>query len=473
MSWQTYERLRAFFRDIKVYRHERLFADQHSMANIISGGEIMDLSTQSSLIQQTNLQINRLERYKDFEQMDQVGEISNALDIYGNEASLIDPEKKHAIMVRAKSNRVRDEIEDLFYNILMVDNNLQPWIRYLVKFGDLPLEIVTDADRTGVMTLKHMNVYNFTRIETKHGDMVGFFYQDEQANKPTLFHPWQVAHIRLMSLENIYNPYGRSLLDGARKHFKQLRLLEDSAIVYRVTRAPEKRVFTIPVGQVPTHDIPQYIELIARQFKKKQFFDPASGDVNERWHPLIQEDDFWMPQREDGTGPTVDTLPGAQNLDEIADIEYFQKKMVSGLKIPHSRVGIGEADEGSSEPLSKIAPEFAKQVQHIQQHVVNGLTKVAIVHLALRGYTSEDIKNFDIQMTASSAIDELYRMEVWASRADTIEALKGTELFPDEWLLKHFTRMTEDEIKDMQEEKEKRDIEAIQAGIQLGGGLGS
>jgi hypothetical protein len=309
-----------------------------------------------------------------------------------------------------------------------------------------------------------MNVYNFTRVQTKYGDLIGFFYQDELAAAPEFFHPWQVTHMRLTSYENIFHPYGRSILNGSRKHFKQLRLMEDAAIIYRLTRAPEKRIFTIPVGQIPTHEVPNYIERIASRFKKKRFFDPATGDVNERWHPLIQEDDFWLPQRPDGTGPKVDTLPGAENLDQIADIEYFKKKMISGLKIPFSRVGIGEPGENDSKALAQVAPEFAKAVQWVQREVIMGLKKVAVVHLALKGYSERDIKSFSLSMTASSAIDELYRIETWSSRADVIDALKGTELFPDEWILRRFTDMTDDEIEEVQEKKAQAAEEAAALG---------
>jgi hypothetical protein len=262
-------------------------------------------------------------------------------------------------------------------------------------------------------------------------------------------------HLRLTSFENIYHPYGRSLLDGARKHFKQLRLMEDAALIYRITRAPEKRVFTITVGNVPNSEVEQYIESIARQFKKKQFFDPSTGDVNERWHPLIQEDDFWLPQRADGTGPTITTLPGAENLDDIKDIEYFKKKMVAALKIPFDRVGLGEGQSTEERSLAAVDPVFAKEVQWIQREVAVGLKKIAIVHLALAGFKEEDLRDFDIHMTASSAIDELYRIETWQSRANVIESLRATEMFPKKWILKRFTNMTDDEIDEMEDEMDE------------------
>lgn len=477
MSWQLFDRLAAFFKATNIYRSENLFQDQSSVSRISAAGEFVNFSTQHSLLEQTNLQINRLERYKDFDQEDQVGEISAALDMYADEASLIDPEIHHSLMIKSRTLRVKEELEDFFYNTLMIDNILRPMVRYLCKFGDFPAEIVPTQNRNGVSSIRHMNVYNFTRVETKYGDLVGFFYQDEFTTNPTFFHPWQIMHLRLTNYENIYHPYGRSILDATRKHFKQLRLMEDAALIYRLTRAPEKRIFKIPVGNIPAKEVPQYIQLIAREFKKNKIFDTSSGDVSERWSPLIQEDDFWLPKRPDGSGPEIDTLPGAENLDQIADIEYFKKKMVSALKIPFSRVGIGEPSEGDAEPLSKIAPEFAKAVQWIQREIAIGLKKVAITHLALRGFSADDIRDFDLYMTASSAIDELYRIETWASRADVISSLKDTGLFPPRWLLRRFTNMTDDEIQQMEDDFKKNgglnfEDEAGGGGGGMGGGGG-
>lgn len=472
MSWQLFDRVAAFLKQANIYRRENHFKDQSSLDKLVANGEFLNFRQHHSLLEQTNLQINRLERYKDFDQMDEVGEIHLALDIYADEASLIDPELKHAITIKSKHHRVKAELEDLFFNTLLIDNWMRPAIRYLCKFGDAPFEIIPSKNRNGVMSLRMMNVYNFTRVETRYGDLIGFFFQDQLTTQPIFLHPWQVMHLRLTSFENIYNPYGQSILSGSRKHFKQLRLMEDAALIYRITRAPEKRVFTIPVGNIPTSEVPQYIELIARNFKKKKFFDPATGDVNERWHPLIQEDDFWLPQRADGTGPTVDTLKGAENLDAIKDIEYFKKKMVAGLKIPFSKVGLGEGSENDQKAVSQVSPDFAKAIQWIQREVAIGLKKVAIVHLALRGFTEEEIKSFDINLTASSSIDELYRIETWSSRADVIAQLKDIEWFPPKWVLRRFTDMTEDEIDEMLEEKEASAPPEEEGGGLLGGGGG-
>jgi hypothetical protein len=381
-----------------------------------------------------------------------MGEISLALDLYADEASLIDPERKHTLVIRAKNRRLKKELEDLFYNNLRWDTQCRPCIRYLCKYGDMPFEIILDANRGSVSSLRFMNVYNFTRIETRYGDLVGFFFMDTMWPKPLFMHPWQVMHLRLTNFENLYAPYGKSILDGGRKAFKQLRLMEDAALIYRITRAPEKRKFTIPVGMIPPKEVPEYMQMIARNFKRQRFYNPATGTFDERYSPLIQEDDFFLPRRPDGTGPDVDVLPGAENLDQIADIEYFKKKMIAPMKIPFSRVGIGEgAGEASEKSLSQSHSEFSKAVQWIQREVATGLTKVAIVHLALRGFDIDDLKGFEIALTATSAMEELYRIETWQTRTGVMADLKDLGWFPKEWIVTHFTDLSPDEIEELKD----------------------
>lgn len=473
MSWPLFDRIRAYAKSGGVFQQERIFQDQSSLDRMLSSGEFIDFNQQQALLDQTNLQINRLERYKDYEQMDEVGEVSLALDLYADETSLVDPERKHTLIIKAANKAVKEELDELFFKRLLIDNQIRALVRYLCKYGDFPAEIIPNQDRKGVASLKFMNVYNFTRVETKFGDLIGFYYQDELMSEPVFLHPWQVMHLRLTSFENIYHPYGRAILEGGRKAFKQLRLMEDAALIYRITRAPEKRVFKIPVGQIPAKEVPEYMQQIARQFKNTRFYDPRTGQFNERFSPLIQEDDFFLPSRPDGSGPTVETLKGAENLNDIKDIEYFKKKMIAPMKIPFARVGIGEgAGEGQEKSLASTDSQFSKAVQWVQREVAIGLTKVAICHLAMAGYSIEQIKGFSISMSATSAIDELYRIETWASRASVMADLKDLKWFPKSWIVGRFTDLSPEDIIELDELEENEPQEA-EAGGGGGGGGGS
>lgn len=447
MSFVLFDRLRLLFKNANIYGHEGLLQNQPDINKVFPAGVgSLDLTDPNFLLEQTNVQINRLERYKDYDQMDEVGEISLALDMYADESSLRDPERNHSVYVKTGSTRLKNEIEEFLYDTLNIDSEIRPMSRYLAKYGDLPLEIVPTDRRDGIARIRPMQVYNFTRVETKYGDLVGFFFQEE-GGEPQYLHPWQVAHIRLSSFEKIFHPYGRSILDGARRDFRRLRLMEDAALVYRLVRAPEKRLFKVPVGNLPPKEREQYIQIIARRFKKHKFIDPTTGQLNERYAPHIQDDDYWVPVTSDGSGVEVDTLQGAENLDAIADIEYFKKKMVSALKIPFHRVGIGESQGDPGKSIASQSPEFAKAVQWLQDQLIVGIKKIVLVHLALKNYPVHELKDFEIRMTSASAIDELYRIETWASRVDIMGGLKDIGMFSDDWIVESFTDMTSDELR--------------------------
>jgi hypothetical protein len=340
-SWLAFDRIRAMSRQHRIYQAQRDHQNQPQLDKLLAATHNQDGSLPNSLLDQTNLQISRLERYRDYEMMDQMGEISLALDLYGDSCALIDAERRHTLIIRAKTKRVKRELEDLYFNILQWDSHARSAARYLCKYGDAPFEIVLDKDRSGVQAMRLMNVYNFTRLETRYGDLVGFYFMDAMWTQPQFLHPWQTMHLRLNSYENLFAPYGKAIIDGGRRAHKQLRLMEDGALIYRLERASERRKFTIPVGNIPPQQVPEYLAQIARQFKRQRFYNPTTGQFDERYSPAIQADDFILPRRPDGTGPDVDTLQGGENTDKIADIEYFKKKMIAPTKIPFARVGIG------------------------------------------------------------------------------------------------------------------------------------
>lgn len=467
-NWLIFDRIRALTKQHNIFPSERPYQDQSRLDKI--GLDSFSNQQTGSLLDQTTLQISRADRYRDYDQMDMMGEISLALDLYADEGSLSDPEKKHTLIIRAKNKRLKNELERLFYHTLRWDSYCRSCIRYLCKYGDMPYEVVLDQNRSSVIAIKHLSIYNFSRIETRNGDLVGFYHMDQVALKPNFFHPWQIAHMRLTNYEPGYYPYGKSLLDGGRRAYRQLRLMEDAALVYRITRAPERRKFTIPVGSIPPKEVPEYIQNIARGFKRQRFFNPTTNTFDERYSPLIQEDDFFLPRRPDGTGPDIDVLPGAENLDQIADIEYFKKKMIAPLKIPFARVGIGDgAGEANDKSLSQSSSEFAKSVQWVQREVANGLTKIAIIHLALRGFCVDDLRGFEIALTATSAMEELYRIETWQTRVNVMTDLQNLGWFPKEWIVTRFTDLSPDEIEEM---KEYADTQGPDMGADTPGGGG-
>lgn len=387
---------------------------------------------------------------------------------------IIDPERKKSLVVKARNSLVKNELEDLFFNTLDWESIAYPTARYLCKYGDNPFEIIPTVERDGVAAIKHIEVREFTRMETRNGDLIGFFYNPEQAsNQPTFMHPWRVSHMRLTSLEKEFKPYGMSVLDRSRTDAKRVRLVAEAAIIYRLTRATERRKFKIPVGNIAPKEIPEFLNMIARTYKRKRVFDPRTGQFDEKYSPLIQEDDYFLPQRGDGQGIDVENLPGGANLDKIDDLEYFKKQMIAPTNIPPAMLGVGEgAGQPTKEPLYSISYHFARSIERIQRSISSGLMKIAIVHLLLKGFSIEDIKSVELHLPIGSAIEELYRMEAWQTRVSVMTDLKALEWFPKEWIVTHFTDLTPDEIVELNDMIEQMGAspESLQGGGGGGGG---
>lgn len=475
-NWAMWDRIRLLNKTHRLYQNDRTIQDQTSLSTIgrdlgINNLRRSQLSADSLFATQTN----RFARYRDYEMMDH-GELALALDIHAQESCITDPETGHSLIIKASSSVVKKELEELFFNTLNWDSVAYAAARYLCKYGDNPFEIIPTVERDGVAAIKHIEVREFTRLETRNGDLIGFFYSPELAtNQPVFMHPWRMVHMRLDCLEKDFKPYGMSIIDRSRSDAKRVRLVSEGAIIYRLTRATERKKFKIPIGNIPAKEIPEYLNVIARAYKRKRIFDPRTGTFDEKYSPLIQEDDFFLPQRPDGQGIDIDNLPGGANLDKIDDLEYFKKQMIAPTNIPPAMLGVGEgAGQPTKEPLYSISYHFARSIERVQRAIALGLKKIAIVHLLLRGYSINDVKNVDLYLPIGSAIEELYRMETWQTRVSVMADLKDLEWFPKEWIVTKFTDLTPDEIIELNEmiKMMGADPAAVSDGSGGGGGGG-
>ena len=232
--------------------------------------------------QALHYELTRIGSYSDFEAMELYPEIAAALDIYMEE-SVTTNTKGEIINIFSESDRVRKILNDLFINRLKIHTNLPMWTRNLAKYGDNFLYLNIDADN-GVIGAKQMP--NF-EMERKEGDLessighLNNLSEKDVTNKDKLafiwkngniqFKPWQITHFRLLG-DDRQLPYGTSLLEKARRIWKQLVLSEDAMLVYRVTRAPERRVYKIYVGNIDDADVGAYVNEIANKFKRKRGF---------------------------------------------------------------------------------------------------------------------------------------------------------------------------------------------------------
>jgi hypothetical protein len=247
-------------------------------------------------------------------------------------------------------------------------------------------------------------------------------------------------------------PYGVSLIEPARGPAHQLRLMEDAMVVYRLTRAPERRVFYIDVGQLPPFKAEAFIERMKDQFRKKKTANTRGGAqgasaVEERWHAPAADEDYWIPIRPNAN-TRVETLPGAQNLGEIDDAVYFRNKLYTALNFPKNYQA-SEDPQATRITLSAQDVKFAKLIERLQGYLVDGLLQIAETHLELRGYPEEMYEDLEVTMTPPSAWRELSFQEIITNRINNANALKGSMLMSDFDILCKWMKYSEDEVREM------------------------
>lgn len=359
----------------------------------------------------------RIGSYSDFEKMEFFPEIASALDIYMEEATVSRDGK--VLNINSESSRIKQVLEDLFYNRLKIQANLPMWTRNVTKYGDNFLIMRVNAGE-GVLEAKQAPNYEIQRVE---GDFMASINGDEDASKTTFhwlqqnlkFNEWQVAHFRLLG-DDRKLPYGTSILEKVRRIYKQLILAEDAMLVYRVTRAPERRVYKINVGNIDDKDVPAYINDIANRFKRSPIVDSQTGNIDVRYNTASNDQDFFIPVRSDDAPNPIDTLPGASNLDAIADIEYLQNKLCIALRVPKTFLGFSEA-VGEGKNLSLMDIRFSRSVNRVQQSMIQELNKIAIIHLYLLGF-EEDLGNFTLSLNNPSSASEMLEIDQMITKAD-------------------------------------------------------
>jgi hypothetical protein len=281
-------------------------------------------------------------------------------------------------------------------------------------------------------------------------------------NKDMEFQAWEIAHFRILG-DDRKLPYGTSMLDKIRRIWKQLLLAEDAMLIYRTSRAPERRVFKVFVGNMDDKDIEAYVQRIANKFKRDQVVDQKNGQVDMRYNQMAVDQDYFIPMRDMSQNSPIETLPGAQNLGEIADIEYIQKKMLAALRIPKAFLGFEDVI-GNGKGLALLDIRFARTINRIQQSMIQELNKIALIHLFLMGLEDE-LSNFTLMLTNPSGQSDLLKIEQWKEKitmykdATSDQSQMGILPVSHTWAKKNILGFSDNEvILDLQQQRMERAI---------------
>jgi len=353
-------------------------------------------------------QYERLSRYSDYTEMEFTPEISSALDIYADEVTAFGDEGR-ILNVVSKDAEIKKVLETLFFDILNIEFNAWSWVRNLVKYGDMVL-FVDASEQNGILNLLPIPINEIEREEgyDKNDPFAVRFRWLTQGNQ--ILENWQMIHFRLLGNDN-FLPYGSSVVEPARRIWRQLILIEDAMLVYRIVRSPERRVFYIDVGNINPAEVDQFMEQVKTRLRRNQVIDPNTGRVDLRYNPLSVDEDYFIPTRGDKSSK-IETLAGGQFTGDIEDVQYIQNKLFAALKVPKAHLGY-EAELGSKATLAQMDVRFARTIERIQKIVIAELNKIALIHLYMLGYEGEDLVDFELRLANPSTIAEQQKLELW------------------------------------------------------------
>ena len=398
---------------------------------------------------------NRIASFYDYESMEFTPEISTALDIYSEESTTPNQDG-YLLQIYSESKRIKSILVDLFVNNLDINTNLPMWVRNTCKYGDnfVYLKLDTEKGVTGCIQLPNIEIERLERgmesrtvNATPNPNDKGLRFNWKV--KDMEFNTWEIAHFRLLG-DDRKLPYGTSMLEKARRIWKQLVLAEDAMLIYRTSRAPERRVFKVFVGNMDDKDVEAYVQRVANKFKREQVVDSKTGNVDLRFNQMAVDQDYFVPVRDVAQTMPIETLAGATNLSEIADIEYIQKKLLTALRIPKAYLGFEEV-LGDGKNLSLLDIRFARTINKIQKAIIAELNKIAIIHLFLLGFEDE-LHNFTLGLTNPSKQADLLMIDVWKEKVvlykDMVtEIPKSIQPTSATWAKKHIFGFSDEDIK--------------------------
>jgi hypothetical protein len=382
--------------------------------------------------------------------MDTDAIVASVLDIISDESTLKD-ENGEVLHIKSPDANLQKILYNLFYDVLNIEFNLWSWIRNMCKYGDFYLKLDI-AESYGVYNVKPFSAYDITREEGQDpqnpsyvrfkyipGSMGQYSYNNSGEQT---FENYEMAHFRLIADYN-YLPYGRSYLEPGRKVYKQMILMEDAALIHRIMRAPEKRVYYINVGNIPPNEVEAFMQKTISKMQKTPYIDQQTGEYNLKFNMQNMTEDFYIPVRGNDTSTKIDTTPGLQ-YDGMEDVKYLRDKLFAALKVPKAFLGYDENLEGKS-TLAAQDIRFARTVERIQRIVLSELTKIALVHLYAQGYKDSSLTNFELSLTTPSIIYDQERVALWKEKADLATQLIENKLASSDWVFENIFHFSEDQ----------------------------
>lgn len=421
----------------------------------------------------------RRRKYDIYDEMDELPEIASVLDAYAEDCTQTDREHKISVWIDAEDEKVKRVLEDLF-DRLHVEEYVEAIMRDVGKYGDDFAELDIEDKIVG---WDWRDPRDIERIENRQGTLVAFEEtillkeivplldgtspttlinpQDGNPDRKSgedinfSYKPWDLVHFRLYRRKREWkqkfrNIYGTSILAGAERISKQVKILDDMLMVRRLTKTLDTRVYHIDTGRSAVEEELLILKRWRNALKRKSYIDPSANRFDSPFDPFTWQEDLFWPVRE-GSASKVEVIPGQPNVADIVDIEHFRDKQFGTLRAPKAYFGF-DGDINSKATLSTQDMKWGRACNSLQRAVKNGLTRLCQIELALNNIDATKAK-FSIGMVVPSVLEDLSRLEALQTFTDVSERLvslgEHLQLDPDEWrkhILKTVIGMSSDEI---------------------------
>lgn len=421
-------------------------------------------------------ELERKRRYQEFEDMDDYPEVGAAFDIYADDSTQTNLDGSNWI-VESDDDLIKDEVFKLFENISL-KNFIWDIVRNTVKFGDCFMELVVDLEniKSGIQKIKILDPNYIFRIENEYGVLTDFLQEIPLRADWSVFGKLgskmeqkiivpldknQIVHFRLFTSDPTYYPYGKSIAAPARSIYKSLKMMEDAMLIYRLSRAPERRIFYLDTGNLPASKAEHYIEQQKNKFKKEKYFNRTTGEIDARFNPMSQDEDFFVAVNGKGSGTKIDTLKGAENLGEVDDVKYFRDKLLATLKIPKDYIVEKDQSPERKANLSQLDVKFARVIVRVQECIQIGLETIAKRHLLIKGFPPLSVSKLKIKLPEPSDMAVKRQLDIDEQKARVVQAVKGLNIFPIEDIYKNYYQMNDEQIDQIKKRLEKQTEDAI------------
>jgi len=434
---------------------------------------------------------NEVELISRYREMAMQPEIESAIDDIVNEAIVQDDDGKITQIVLddlKQPDKIKKAIKEEFSTILRLfnyQNMAQDIFRRYYVDGRMYYHLIIDRDnpQEGIKELRYIDPRRLRKvreIKKQKDERTGveimnpvneyYIYNDKVVSgSASNFGPvgTRITTDSIISVVSGLMDSRRavvlSYLHKAIKPLNQLRMIEDATVIYRISRAPERRIFYIDVGNLPKLKAEQYLRDIMVKYKNKLVYDANTGEVRDDRKFMSMMEDFWLPRREGGKGTEITTLPGGQNLGELEDVKYFQKKLYGALSVPVSRLEPNQGFTlGRTSEITRDELKFSKFVERLRNKFSDVFDQALRVQCVLKGIcTAEEWnlfkENIHYDFIKDNNFTELKESELINQRLSLLSAVDPYtgRYFSQKWIQQNVLRLSDDEIEEMQEQIDK------------------